>query len=332
MRARVIADARRYGFVVGRIRVLESRLLTRTTYERLLDARAFDRQRRILADTMYAGYLEDANTPDDVERGLDTSLADLYADLLGHANLPAPVVGYFRVRHDFENLRARLKAEALGISPERLVTPLGSVEAGAFGRPGEEFAGRARDAEPRVRAACAGEDGLLRPDVIGTAVDREMFLALIGIAEMSGNAFVRRLVSLEADAGNARAFVRCRMRGAPVGEFESAFVAGGAIPTATFMAAYRLSFADGAARLAAAQPLARVGSEALLDPARLDVAIDRVIAGEARKGRAVAMGADTVVGYMLARRAEVTALRTIFFGTFAGVSPERLRERLKDVA
>ncbi|HET6497435.1 MAG TPA: V-type ATPase subunit [Coriobacteriia bacterium] len=331
MLTRVIGDARRYGFAVGRIRVLETRLLTRTTYERLLDARDFDRQRRILADTVYAGYLEGARTPDDVERGLDASLADLYEDFLGHANLPAPIVAYFHVRHDFENLKAHLKAEALGVSPEGFVTPLGSVAPEVFGGPAKGFPPHAREAEPRVRAACAGEDGSLVPGAIEAAVDREMFRALLEVADASRSEFVRRLVSLEADAGNARAFVRCRARGAPVGEFESALVPGGAMSASAFIAAYRVPFEDGVKRLAAQRPLRGADAEALRDPARFDVAIEWIVADEARKGRAVAIGADTVVGYVLARRAEVAALRAVFFGTFARVPPERLRERLRDV-
>jgi V/A-type H+-transporting ATPase subunit C len=331
-RLRVIADPKRYGFAVGRVRVLETSLLGRTTYERLLDARDFDRQRRILADTVYAGYLEGAQTPDDIERGLDASLVDLYEDFLEHANLPAPIVAYFRTRHDFENLKARLKAEALGIPVNGLLTPLGSVSPELFSGPADRLPSGARKAESRIRARLADDDGHLPPESVDAAVDREMFAALSSIAEASGSAFVKHLASLEADAGNARAFVRSRIRGVPVADVEPALVPGGTIPTTTFVALYRLPFEEGVTRLSGLRPLNSIDPEALADTARLDVAIDALVAREVRTRRVTSIGPDPVVGYVLARRAEVTALRTIIIGTFARVPVELLRERVREMA
>ncbi len=329
---RVIADLRRYGFAVGRVRVLETNLLTRTTYERLLDARDFDRQRRILADTVYADYLEGATTPDEIEQGLDASLVDLYEDFLEHANLPEPIVAYFRTRHDFENLKARLKAEAQGIPVAELLTPLGSVSPEFFVGPSDRLPSGVREADSRIRARLADESGTLPPDVVDTAVDREMFAALSDIARESGSGFVRHLACLEADAGNARAFVRTRIRGVPVAHLEPALVPGGSIPPSTFVTLYRLPFEEGVARLAALAPLTRIDPEAIADPARLDVAVEALIAREVRAHRVTSIGPDPVVGYVLARRAEVTALRTIIMGTFARVPVEQLRERVRDVA
>ncbi|MFU8890404.1 MAG: V-type ATPase subunit [Anaerosomatales bacterium] len=331
-RLRVIADPKRYGFAVGRVRVLETNLLGPMTFERLLDARDFDRQRRILADTVYAGYLEGASTPDDVEQALDASLVDLYEDFLEHANLPGPIVAYFRVRHDFENLKARLKAEALGIPVDGLLTPLGSVSPEVFAGPADRLPSGVREAETRIRTALADEDGNLPPDEVEAAVDREMFTSLSAIAHQSGSRFVRHLMSLEADLGNVRAFVRSRIRGVPVADVEPALVPGGTIRTSTFVTLYRLPVEEGIARIAALPPLRRIEPEVLADPARLDVAIDALVAREVRIHRVTSIGPDPVVGYVLARRAEVTALKTVIIGTFSRVPVERLRERVREVA
>ena len=77
-RMRVIADPQRYGFAVGRVRVLETRLLKKSHFERLLDASSLFEQKRILSETIYGGYLENVNTADDIEIALDRSIADLY--------------------------------------------------------------------------------------------------------------------------------------------------------------------------------------------------------------------------------------------------------------
>lgn len=331
-RLRVIADPKRYGYAVGRVRMLEARLLGRTTLERLLDAGSFERQKRILADTVYAEYLEGAGTPDDVEQAFDASLVDLYEDFLERANLPAPIIAYFRARHDFENLKARLKAEALGISVDDLLTPLGSVEPDVFAGAAERLPSRVREAEVRIRTALADEDGNLPPDGVDAAVDRELFVSLTEIARVSGSPFVQHLVSLEADSGNARAFVRSRIHGVPVAEVEPALVPGGTIPIPTFVSLYRLPFEESVARLASRRPFSGTDVEAFADPVRLDVALNALVAREVRTHRVTSIGPDPVVGYVLARRAEVTALRTVIIGTFSRVPAERLRDRIRDVA
>lgn len=330
-RLRVIADPKRYGYAVGRVRMLEAHLIGRTTLERLLDAGDFERQKRILADTVYADYLEGARTPDDVERGLDASLVDLYEDFLERANLPAPIISYFRARHDFENLKARLKAGALGIPVDDLLSPLGSVTPEVFRGASERLPSGVREAEARIRTVLPDDNGALPPDAIDAAVDRELFASLAGIARSSGSHFVQHLVSLEADSGNARAFVRSRIRGVPVADVEPALVPGGRIPIATFVSLYRTPFEEGTSRLAMMRPLTGIDVEAFIDPIRLDVALNALVAREVRTHRVTSIGPDPVVAYVLARRAEVTALKTIIIGTFSRVPVERLRERIREV-
>jgi vacuolar-type H+-ATPase subunit C/Vma6 len=94
-----IRDAQRYGFAVGKVRVLQTRVFGPGTYERLLDAPTFSEQMRVLSDTIYGRYLEGASTADDVENGLERALDDFYR-FLDDANLPGPVVRFFRVRYD----------------------------------------------------------------------------------------------------------------------------------------------------------------------------------------------------------------------------------------
>ncbi len=329
--ARVISDPMRYGFAVGRVRVLETRLLPRSTYERLLDAKTIADHRRILSETVYGGYLETAETAGDVEEGLDKALADLYEDFLEHANLPAPLVAYFRVRHDFENLKGYLKAEALGISPEVMLTDLGSVPADAFTGPGEKLPERLSNAEMRIRKELADEDGNLPADEIEDAIDTELFTALEEIAEESGSRFLQDLAVLEADIGNLRAFVRARDKSVPVAEVERRFVPGGSISRKLLVSLYRLPPAEAAARLASKQLVRGVDPEALADPRRFDIEAVRLISRRVRSSRMVAMGPEPVLGYVRERQAEVTALRTVMIGGLAGVPSDKLRDHLKDV-
>ena len=330
-RRRVVAEALRYGFAVGRVRVLETHLLPHATYERLIDARSLAEQRRILGETIYGGYLEMAHTVEGIERGLDAALSDLYDDFLCRANLPRPFVEFFLVRYEFDNLKGRLKGEALGMDPAAMLSPLGCASVEAYSGPADKLPPRIRLAERRIRKTLARDDGALPPDEIEDAVDTELFATLAEIADESDSEFVRDLFRLEADIGNVRAFVRARAREVPVAEVRSRFVPGGRIPIQSLVSAYRLPPVEAATRLASSGLLPGIDPEAVADPARFDIEAVRIVSGRVKASRMMATGPEPVLGYIKVRQAEVTALRVLLMGSLARVPAAHLRERLRDV-
>lgn len=327
---RTIADPIRYGFAVGRVRVLETRLLNRSHFERLLDAPSFAEQRRILSETVYGGYLEDAVTAEDVEVALDRALLDVYQDFLETANLPGPMVHFFRVQHDFENLRGILKAETVGIPAAELLNDLGSVPAADFLT--DDLPAWLRPIERRVRDAIGEIDDPARADLVDPAVDAEMYRELTELAQDSPSVHIRDIARLGADLANVKAFLRTRARNMPAAEAARFFVPGGEIPVDRFVALYRMPLEDAAVQLVALPLLRGTDPVALADPGRIDVIADRILARRLRGALMVAIGPEPVIGYVYARRAEVTTLRMLLIGKLAGVGTDMLRSRLRDVA
>lgn len=329
-RVRVIADPVRYGFAVGRVRVLETRLLSRSHFERLLDAPSFVEQRRILSETVYGGYLEDATTAEDVERALDRALADVYRDFLETANLPELMVRFFRVQHDFENYRGVLKAEAMDIPADDLLNELGSI-------PAEDMASGDLPAwfaaiDRRVRAAIGEPGEAIEPDLVDPAVDAAMYRQLAELAQDSPSEHIREIAALGADLANIKAFLRTRSRGMQAGDAAAFFVPGGSVAVERLVALYRLPLEEAAAQLSALPPLRGTDPQALLDAARVDVIADTALARRLRGALMVAIGPEPVIGYVYARRAEVTTIRMLLIGKLAGVNTDQLRARLRDVA
>jgi V/A-type H+-transporting ATPase subunit C len=328
----LIADSLRYGFAVGRIRVLETRLVPPSTYERLIDARSLVEQSRILTETPYGDYLETVRSAEDVERGLDAALADLYTSFLGQANLPKSFMDFFLVRRLFANLKGRLKAEALGIEPAGMLSNLGAVAAEAARGQSEGLPSRARRAERAIRAALAGDDGRLPAEEIEEAADRELYRELAAIARDADIAFMREIVELEVDIANVRVFIRGRRRDTAGGDVRARFLPGGRIPVPSLMVAYRLPPPEAVARLSARMPLPGVGPEVLADPARFDIVAARLVSQRARAGLRTATGPDPVVGYILEREAEARELRALLIGSLARLPLDRLRERFRYAA
>lgn len=324
-----ISDSLRYGFAVGRVRVLETKLLKRSHFERLLAAADFDEQRRILSETAYGGYLENATDVEDVETALNKVLRDLQVDFLGSANLPEPVVEFFRVSRDYDELRGLLKAEAYDIPASELLSGAGSVCVDDLSC--NRLPSALAEAYARLRSRASNEDGDLQADMIDSAVDQELYSQIAELADASRSDFIREIGRIMVDVANTKVFARTRLAELSASDASRHLLSGGSIPRERFIALYRLPAEEAAGRLATLSPLRGVDPEALLDPGRFDVLADMVISRHLARARMVAVGPEPVVAYILMRRAEVTVLRTLLAGKLAGVCRDVLRTRLRDV-
>jgi V/A-type H+-transporting ATPase subunit C len=338
---KAVHDSVRYGYAVGRVRALEARVFRDATYERLVDAPSFAEQRKILSDTAYGRYLEDAQTADDVERGLEAALESVYG-LVAEFGLPESMARFFRVRHDFSNLRARLKGEVLDAAVESDLSSLGTVPAAVVAGPVEELPDWLRRAAEEAHDALAALDAdaerrgaetgtLAKLEAVDRVVERAMYAELASLARAARSEFLAEQVALSVDLANVKRVVRAKRRGVPLSEVQPSLLDGGRIARARLAALYALPLEELAGRLAAERALRGVQADDLLALDRLDVATDALAVRMMRAGRAVPLGAEPVAAYILAREAEVRQLRVLLIGKIAGLSADELRARLRKV-
>lgn len=318
----------RYGFACGKVRVLETRVFGRGTYERLLDAPTFADQRRLLSDTPYGRYLEGVETADGVERALIDALDGFYA-FLDEAALPDPVVRFFRVRHDFELLRGALKSRALGIGWEAPAASLGTVDPALFHGPSDELPEPFREAS--ILAAAAVAEGAARLGDIDSIVDRALFAELGRLGRESKSGFLAGLADSLIDVANAKVLIRARRSGLSAHDADAALIPGGTLTPKAFAALYPLPIDEIAARLAATPAFSQVPADDIADPARIDIAAENAVVRYLRRARTVPVGPEPVIAYVFTREAEVAAVRTALIGKLQGLDPELLRGRFRDL-
>jgi V/A-type H+-transporting ATPase subunit C len=324
---KTVRDAIRYGFAVGKVRVLETRVFSGGTYERLVDAPTFAEQKRILSDTVYGRHLESALTADDVEAGLEAALDEFYG-FLDEANLPAPVVRFLRLRYDYANLRAVLKARALGAPLDGMIVDLGTVPAETITGPAERL--------PAFLAAVAtelaGDEGRgASVDEIDAVVERAAFADLASTALESKSPSLVDLSRLMIDVANARTAIRARRRERPASELAGLFFKGGSIKRDKIEKAYMAPFREFVDAVSAMPAFRGIDAELLAELVSLDVVLDNLISHFLRRARAVQFGPEPVIAYVMAREAEVTAVRTLLIGRLAGLDRDALRSRLREL-
>lgn len=326
---KAIGDAQRYGFAVGKVRVLQTRVFGAGTYERLLDAPTFSEQTRVLSDTIYGRYLEDATSADDVETGLETALDDFYR-FLDDASLPEAVVRFFRVRYDYANLRAVLKARALGVSTEGMIVGLGTVAPDVVTGPVSGLPAFLGDIAEDLEAGPDEEPATV--EAIDEAVEAALFADLVRSAKAAKSGALKELATLTVDVANARSAVRAHRRGVPAAELTKMLHPGGSIRVSDIEAWYPLPSDEFTGALAASRALKGVSAAELASDIGLDVMLDNLVARFVRRVRSVPFGPEPVIAYVMAREAEVVAVRTLLIGKLAGLDRDALRRRLRDLS
>lgn len=325
---RLTRDSIRYGFAVGKIRVLETRVVDRAALERLLDADTFAEQKRLLSETPYGRFLEGVETAEAVERALGQAL-DAWLTFLDEAELPAEVPAYFYVQYDFNNLRAASKAAVLGAPLTGLLTKHGSV-------PVEEFSADLTDLPGALgstagRLADAFDENATRAEaltIIDDIVDAGMFAEMSRLAKASKSPFLVDYTKLRVDLANVRTLVRGALSELPHARITHSLIEGGAIPMRNLAGLAGASLADLVAALKARPELRALPHEDLTDPDVLDVAVESLSLAAISRGRRGPIGPEPVIAYVLARQVEVSLLRVLLLGQLAGTDPETLRTRV----
>jgi len=321
-----------YLSISARIRAMETRLLDKERRDRMIDARSDEEALKLLGE---CGYAEPENAgAGAVDAVLSRAREELFADLKKSVPEPA-LVEVFQIKYDYHNAKAVLKANALGEDGKHLLMrggrydPAGLAAQIAKGEPGET----GEVFQAAVRTARDALSQTHDPQRADMALDRACYEEMGQAAKKSGSAFLQGYVRLCVDAANLRTAVRCARMGVERARAGEAMLPGGNVD-ARELAGCKASELEQCFRNSplaqaaqAGSALCAAGSGRLTEFERLcDNAVNAYLA----TARRVPFGEQPVVGYLCAREAEATTVRTILALRSAGLSGEAIRERLRD--
>ena len=113
-----------YLAVSAYVRALENELLTEDQYEQLITAKSYDEEVKLLQSFGY-GELEPKH-PEALDADLTAVRAEALEEL-GNAIPNAGDLDVFKIKYDYHNVKALLKAEAMNVSPGAMLADLGRV-------------------------------------------------------------------------------------------------------------------------------------------------------------------------------------------------------------
>jgi len=323
-----------YGYLNGRLRAAEVKLLDRASLFRLAEAGSFEEMMSLMGETPYGRWFPELGS--DSEGVLHREWL-WTLDEFGSISPNRALTDLFRAELDFHNLRVLLKGRLAGgegvnrsdllrrmlpggtVSPEAL---LYAVESGSL-----------RDLPPAMASSLEGhlEWSVDSVPHMEAFLDGAMFEYMSSLAFASGEPFAVGYVRLRADLENLRTAFRLKVAGADVGSLSQRLVRVGALPTHLFTGVFpeqvpawpKAFFHTPLSALV--EEICGLGG----DLGALELALDRHMLSFLSRARFSAFGGGPLVAYLHWKRIEIYNLRAIMVGKRNGVSPEEIRRRLR---
>ncbi len=324
-----------YMYASSRIHALERYMVGRERIEALSDCRTVEDAIARLSE--YGLTLPESDggiTPARWEDMLLAALKEAYAEVEASAPDPAPFRAY-RYPYDCNNLKAALKCAIRGIPCDGLLFDFGTVPADAVENVLRE--GKEAEVYPSAMAHAVSEareiySKTADPRSIDAVLDKACYADMLTTLSTLGDATVMGWMQAKIDLLNLLICLRIlRMnRGAAGEEFlADTLLPGGTLPPAFFTDAYAAGESGLWAALVSTPytALTRLGdapSLSVVEKAADDLWMTRV-----RADAHIPFGAPVIAGYLVGWETAVKNIRILLAAKAAGLSQERLRERIR---
>lgn len=321
-----------YLAISARIRAMENGLLTRERMEQVLDARTDDEAVKILQE---CGYPElDATHPEAMDAALSAAREATLADLADSAPDPR-YIDIFKLKYDYHNVKAVLKADAMGTDAGHMLMDMGRVSAEELKEAVQS--GELENLPVRLAAAVAEAKEVLDttrdPQLSDIVLDRWCYKDMDDVAEATGSKFLHGYVKAQIDAANLRSLVRTIRMGKNANFLKGVLFEGGDIETDAIL---KISAAGGSGMMELYGPTrfqaaAEAGTEALRGGAltRFEKLCDDAVGDYLAGAQFVPFGEAPLLGYLAARETEYTNLRILLLGRSTGLPADVIRSRLR---
>lgn len=323
-----------YLVISARVKALETGLLTAERMEQILDAKSGEDAGKLLQEWGYPQL--DPRRPEAMDAALSAVREATLADL-AEGTPDARYIDLFKVKYDYHNVKALLKAEAVGTAPDRMLMDMGRVSTAELA---EAVRSRELDGLPETLAAAVVEarevlDTTRDPQLSDIVLDRWCYRDMAALAEETGSAFLRGYVASQIDAANLRALIRTLRMGKNADFLAGVLFDGGEIDPAAILAVAAergngLEAVYSSTRFAQA---AEAGEAALKGGSltEFEKRCDDAVADYLSGAQMIPFGEAPMLAYLAARETEYTNIRILLMGRAAGLSPEIIRSRLRRI-
>ena len=324
-----------YLFSTARVRSVEKNMLTLERAEKMIDAKTTEDALRVLDDCYY-GNVNELTDVNDYEKLLTEEHKKTYDFITSIA----PELNYFKMflyPYDYHNLKVIMKSEYLGIDASDILINTGSIDVKTlkYSVKERDFSALTESMQNALKEIIEDFPKTNDPQIIDIILDKYCYGEMLKSAEQTNNQFIIEYVRMQIDAINIKSYVRLKKMNKSWDFFTKIFLGGGKIYEQVFIKNYDDPFEKFAEHLSAFgfKEVFIEGTEALEETKKfttLEKLLDNKLIEHIKYAKYVPFGIEPLVGYLIAKDNEIKIARIILAGKIAGISPELIRERLRE--
>ena len=323
-----------YLFSTARVRSVEKNMLTRERAEKMIDAKTTEDALRVLDDCNYGN--NDVINVDDYE----ILLTEEHKKTYDFITSIAPELDYFKMflyPYDYHNLKVIMKSEYLGIDASNTLINTGSIDVKIlkYSVKERDFLALTENMGNALKEIIEDFPKTNDPQIIDIILDKYCYEEMLKSAENTNNQFIIDYVRMQIDAINIKSYVRLKKMNKSWDFFTKIFLDGGKIYEQIFIKNFDDPFDKFAENLLAFdfKEVFIEGTEALMETKMftvLEKLLDNKIIEHVKYAKYVPFGIEPLVGYLIGKDNEIKIARIILAGKTAGISPELIKERLRE--
>ncbi len=322
---------------VVRIRVMEKRLLDKITIDKLVDANDIDEAIKILETTEYANSISKVKDSKNYEEILYNELNRVY-ELVREITPYKSVSDLMALKYDYHNIKVMLKERLKGEDLSSLYIPIGTTDFNILKKAFEmsDF----RDIDVRfssvIQEVISDFEKNSDPQRIDILVDRAYFNHMYDIAKDTGiDLFVNYVKDL-IDFTNIIAVIRLKKQNKGLPFVEEVLLPNGNIELDQILVSYADSI-DAIINRFRTSNIAKAlktGLDLYNSTGRISAfekSMDNHLIELIKESKSVVFGPEPIFAYLVAKEMEIKALRIILVSKLNNISPQAIRERLREL-
>ncbi len=324
-----------YLFSTAWVRSVEKNMLTRERAEKMIDAKSTEDSLKVLDDIGY-GFRDESINSNNYEK----LLADEHKKTYDFITSIAPELDCFKMLlypYDYHNLKVIMKSEYLGIDASEILVDTGSVDLKML-----KYSVNERDFSELTENMGNALNEIIEtfpktndPQIIDIILDKYCYEEMLKSAEETKSKFIIDYIKTQIDGINIKTYVRLKKMNKSWNFFMKVYLGGGNIDVQIFIRNYDEPFEKFAEQLSlyGFKEIFIEGTDALAETGKfttLEKLLDNKIIEHIRSARYIPYGIEPLAGYLIAKDNEIKIARIILAGKLAGISPELIRERLRE--
>ncbi len=324
-----------YLFSTARVRSVEKNMLTREIAEKMIDAKTIEDSLKVLGNINY-GFGDEYIDSNSYEK----LLADEHKKAYDFITSMAPELDYFKMflyPYDYHNLKVIMKSEYSGVDESDMLVDTGSIDLKMlkFSVNERNFSKLTENMESALNEIIEDFPKTNDPQMIDIILDKYCYNDMLKAAEETKSDFIIDYVKMQIDAINIKTYVRLKNMSKSWDFFTRVYMHGGNIGEQIFIKNYDDPLEKFAEHLFVYgfKEIFLEGIDALTETGKfttLEKLLDNKVIEHIKNAKYIPFGIEPLAGYLIAKDNEIKIARIILAGKLAGISPELIRERLRE--